>query len=106
MRPGAETALSVDQTLTQDATGTLVMLELEAPGLGLASFQPPPSGPGCGQRGLRAGQRPPQLGQGMALLAFLLSQKLRAPGQPGRTEHVGVLCRAVREDVPAGVQPC
>ena len=33
MRPGSEIALSVDQTLTQDATGTLVMLELEALGL-------------------------------------------------------------------------
>jgi aconitate hydratase len=33
MRPGAEIALSVDQTLTQDATGTMVMLELEALGL-------------------------------------------------------------------------
>jgi aconitate hydratase len=33
MRPGAEIALSIDQTLTQDATGTLVMLELEAIGL-------------------------------------------------------------------------
>jgi aconitate hydratase len=33
MRPGTEVALSVDQTLTQDATGTLVMLELEALGL-------------------------------------------------------------------------
>src|SRR6266480_479895 len=33
MRPGGEIALSVDQTLTQDATGTLVMLELEAMGL-------------------------------------------------------------------------
>ncbi|HEX6522858.1 MAG TPA: aconitate hydratase [Streptosporangiaceae bacterium] len=33
MRPGTEIALSVDQTLTQDATGTLVMLELEAMGL-------------------------------------------------------------------------
>ena len=33
MRPGAEIALGMDQTLTQDATGTLVMLELEAMGL-------------------------------------------------------------------------
>src|SRR6266566_4117055 len=33
MRPGAEIALSIDQTLTQDATGTMVMLELEALGL-------------------------------------------------------------------------
>jgi predicted aconitate hydratase len=33
MQPGAEIALSIDQTLTQDATGTLVMLELEALGL-------------------------------------------------------------------------
>jgi aconitate hydratase len=33
MRPGAEIALAVDQTLTQDATGTMVMLELEAIGL-------------------------------------------------------------------------
>ena len=31
--PGAEIGLRVDQTLTQDATGTLVMLELEALGL-------------------------------------------------------------------------
>ncbi len=31
--PGAEIALRIDQTLTQDATGTLVMLELEAMGL-------------------------------------------------------------------------
>jgi len=30
MRPGEEIGLKIDQTLTQDATGTLVMLELEA----------------------------------------------------------------------------
>ncbi|MGY2060539.1 aconitate hydratase, partial [Nocardia gipuzkoensis] len=30
MTPGAEIALRIDQTLTQDATGTLVMQELEA----------------------------------------------------------------------------
>ncbi len=33
MEPGEEIALKVDQTLCQDATGTLVMLELEAMGL-------------------------------------------------------------------------
>ncbi len=33
MEPGAEVGLRMDQTLTQDATGTLVMLELEALGL-------------------------------------------------------------------------
>lgn len=33
MVPGCEIGLSVDQTLTQDATGTLVMLELEAMGV-------------------------------------------------------------------------
>jgi aconitate hydratase len=33
MRPGEEIALRIDQTLTQDATGTLVMLALEALGL-------------------------------------------------------------------------
>lgn len=33
MRPGHEVALRIDQTLTQDATGTLVMQELEALGL-------------------------------------------------------------------------
>lgn len=33
MKPGEEIGLKVDQTLTQDATGTLVMLELEAMGL-------------------------------------------------------------------------
>src|SRR5699024_505886 len=31
--PGHEIGLSIDQTLTQDATGTMVMLELEALGL-------------------------------------------------------------------------
>ena len=39
MRPGGEIALSVDQTLTQDATGTLVMLELEALGLDRATTE-------------------------------------------------------------------
>ncbi|WP_028387891.1 aconitate hydratase [Legionella fairfieldensis] len=33
MKPGTEIALKMDQTLCQDATGTLVMLELEAMGL-------------------------------------------------------------------------
>jgi aconitate hydratase len=33
MKPGSEIGITIDQTLTQDATGTLVMLELEAMGL-------------------------------------------------------------------------
>jgi len=33
MTPGREVGIRIDQTLTQDATGTLVMLELEAMGL-------------------------------------------------------------------------
>lgn len=33
MQPGEEIQLRIDQTLTQDATGTMVMLELEAMGL-------------------------------------------------------------------------
>lgn len=33
MEPDGEIGLKIDQTLTQDATGTLVMLELEAMGL-------------------------------------------------------------------------
>ena len=33
MRPGEEIGLRIDQTLTQDATGTMVMLELEAMGI-------------------------------------------------------------------------
>ena len=33
MTPGAEIGIRIDQTLTQDATGTMVMLELEAMGL-------------------------------------------------------------------------
>src|SRR5690242_16698728 len=33
MIPGEEIGLRIDQTLTQDATGTMVMLELEAMGL-------------------------------------------------------------------------
>lgn len=34
MKPGAEIGIRIDQTLTQDATGTLVMLEFEAMGIG------------------------------------------------------------------------
>lgn len=33
MKPGEEIALKIDQTLTQDATGTMVMLEFEAMGI-------------------------------------------------------------------------
>jgi aconitate hydratase len=33
MTPGEEIGIHIDQTLTQDATGTMVMLELEAMGL-------------------------------------------------------------------------
>ena len=33
LTPGSEIGLNIDQTLTQDATGTMVMLELEAMGL-------------------------------------------------------------------------
>ena len=33
MTPGEQIGLKIDQTLTQDATGTMVMLELEAMGL-------------------------------------------------------------------------
>ena len=33
MLPGQEIGIRIDQTLTQDATGSLVMLELEAMGL-------------------------------------------------------------------------
>lgn len=36
MQPGEEIQLRIDQTLTQDATGTMVMLELEAMGLARA----------------------------------------------------------------------
>jgi aconitate hydratase len=37
--PGEEVGLAIDQTLTQDATGTLVMLELEAIGLVVVHFR-------------------------------------------------------------------
>ena len=30
LKPGTEISIRIDQTLTQDATGTMVMLELEA----------------------------------------------------------------------------
>src|SRR5699024_2382365 len=39
--PGAEIGLRVDQTLTQDATGTMVMLELAAMGLDRIRNEPP-----------------------------------------------------------------
>lgn len=39
MIPGEEIGLTIDQTLTQDATGTLVMLELEAMNLDYAKTQ-------------------------------------------------------------------
>jgi aconitate hydratase len=39
MTPGQEIAIRIDQTLTQDATGTMVMLELEALGLDRAGTE-------------------------------------------------------------------
>lgn len=39
LSPGQEIAIRIDQTLTQDATGTLVMLALEAMGLGRANTE-------------------------------------------------------------------
>lgn len=39
MNPGDEIGIRIDQTLTQDATGTLVMLELEAMGLDRAKTE-------------------------------------------------------------------
>jgi len=39
MLPGLEIGLKIDQTLCQDATGTLVMLELEAMGLDLTKAE-------------------------------------------------------------------
>jgi aconitate hydratase len=39
MSPGKEIGLKIDQTLTQDATGTMVMLELEAMGLDYAKTE-------------------------------------------------------------------
>jgi len=39
LEPGSEIGLKIDQTLTQDATGTLVMLELEAMGLDKAKTE-------------------------------------------------------------------
>ncbi|MFD1361554.1 aconitate hydratase [Lentibacillus salinarum] len=39
MKPGSEIGLQIDQTLTQDATGTMVMLELEAMGLDYAKTE-------------------------------------------------------------------
>lgn len=39
MKPGTEIGLKIDQTLTQDATGTMVMLELEAMGLDYAKTE-------------------------------------------------------------------
>ncbi|HEX6593358.1 MAG TPA: aconitate hydratase [Bacillota bacterium] len=39
MIPGTEIGLKIDQTLTQDATGTMVMLELEAMGLDVAKTE-------------------------------------------------------------------
>lgn len=39
MVPGKEIGLKIDQTLTQDATGTMVMLELEAMGLDKAKTE-------------------------------------------------------------------
>src|SRR5690625_3545846 len=39
MTPGEEIGLTIDQTLTQDATGTMVMLELEAMGVDQAKTE-------------------------------------------------------------------
>src|SRR5690606_18695540 len=39
MKPGTEIGLKIDQTITQDATGTMVMLELEAMGIDRAKTE-------------------------------------------------------------------
>src|SRR5690625_3043813 len=39
MEAGEDISISIDQTLTQDATGTMVMLELEAMGLDRAKTE-------------------------------------------------------------------
>lgn len=43
MTPGSEVGLKIDQTLTQDATGTMAYLEFEAMGI-----EPCPHGTLCG----------------------------------------------------------
>src|SRR6266404_223709 len=45
MTAGKEIGIRIDQTLTQDATGTLVMLELESMGLDSARSECSPSAP-------------------------------------------------------------
>ena len=63
--PGEEIALRIDQTLTQDATGTLVMLELEAIGLDRARTERQRAvrrpQPAAGRRTQRRGPRVPPL---------------------------------------------
>jgi len=44
MRPGSDIALKVDQTLSQDATGTLVMLAIGAGEICRRLFDVPQSG--------------------------------------------------------------
>ncbi len=39
MKPGREIAVSIDQTLTQDATGTMAYLEFEAMGIPIHKSQ-------------------------------------------------------------------
>jgi aconitate hydratase len=51
-RAGHEVAIQVDQTLTQDATGTLVMMELEALGLDRVKTEVSVQVHGCTKGGL------------------------------------------------------
>ena len=51
MTPGSEVALRIDQTLTQDATGTMAYLEFEAMGI--------PTGENRNERRLHRSQHPP-----------------------------------------------
>ena len=41
LKPGEEIGLRIDQTLTQDATGTMVYLEFESMGLPVSRFHLP-----------------------------------------------------------------
>ena len=99
MKPGEEIALRIDQTLTQDATGTLVMQELESRSGGVWRPSPGSIYPALSQledEGLvrsdeSAGRR-----------AFQLTDAGRAHIEENR-EAFGVPWEAVGGDVPEGL---
>ena len=100
--PGAEVALKIDHTLTQDATGTLAYLEFEAMGVdaGPARGGGELCGPQSAPDGFSQRRRPPVFADGggpLRPLLFAAGQRHQPPGAPGAVQRPGQDLAGVRQ---------